>query len=113
MAVPHVSPLLAASFTSKTIATLSLKPVGPLYCLRCNFVERNIYSDTEAGYYISSLHCWKDACCATRKPEELPVIATGYTLPAYVLKLVLGSIYFCYTVLLDLICTLTINFWIS
>ena len=104
MAVPHVLPLLAAAFTSKTIATLSLKPVGPLYCLRCNF--------TEAGYYISSLHCWKDACCA-RKPEKLPVIATGYTLPAYVLKLVLGSIYFCYTVLLDLICTLTISFWIS
>ena len=81
--------------------------------LRCNFVERNIYSDTEAGYYISTLHCWKDACCATRKPEELPVIATGYILHVYALKLVLGGIYFSYTVLLDFICTLTISFWIQ
>ena len=75
--------------------------------------ETSSYSDTEAGYYIFTLHCWKDTCCATRKPEELLVIATGYILHAYVLKLVLSGIYFCYTVLLDFIHTLTISFWIS
>ena len=101
VAVLQDSPLLtSASFTFKIIAPPSLNPLNPFYYLQCKFIERNHKATLKQLAYLHVSLLKDNMLCKLRTWRTTGYMS--YILHDYVLKLILGDIHFCYTVLLFL-----------
>ena len=90
VAVLQILPLLVAIFTSKIIAPPSAQLVDPFYRLQCKFIVRNCKSTLKQLIYLHASLLTDGMLCQWRTRRT-----NRHT---YILKPVLGDIYFCYTI---------------